>query len=208
MIVVICGVSGAGKTVIVSSLLQVFPNSGRIESYTVRLKRETDPQGEYIHVSDEEFKALDSSGFFLWKVGPFGSKYGTAKSSIKSAAEKKSRISFITLIPNIIIFDLLEKFTDSLGGVDIMYCYILSPGPDIIRKRLSKPGRDNEDMEKRIKECANWDDWAKREYLTGRIPFIFVSNDKEGDITEPANFILNSIMERIRTRMYEDKKCR
>lgn len=198
MIVVICGVSGAGKTTIVDGLLELLPVGRRIESYTTRPSRKTDPSGEYVYISEEEFERLDSIRFFLWTVGPFGSKYGTARSSVKAAVGKKNGIDVMTVVPETAV--LLKNFTDSLGGVDIMYFYILSPGLDILRRRLSKPERSNEDIEKRIRECINLDDWAKKEYLAGRIPFIFLTNDKEGDIIEPINYIFSAIIESIRNR--------
>ncbi len=203
-IVVVCGPSGAGKTMISTQLLQLFLNCRRIESYTTRAKRDSDPPGEYVYLSEWEFDKLDREGYFLWSVGPFGNKYGTAKSSLINTTGKND-MGIMILVPNPIILGLLRDFAKS-NGIDLIHFYFISPGQDVLRKRLSKPDRSNEDIEKRIKECLEWDSWALREYASQRINFGFIANDKEGDITQPVNSMFNIIVRRMLEASEKDRK--
>ncbi|MDP3696974.1 MAG: hypothetical protein Q8R55_02970 [Candidatus Taylorbacteria bacterium] len=187
MIVVISGASGAGKTTIAKYILQVFINARMLESHTVRLARESDALGEYVYISKLKFFVLWLFRFFLWTVKIHGINYGTAKLSVLAAALKKSSIFLMVLTP--FVLEKLNRFARR-QGIDILYFYILSPGPEVLRERLLKRGDKPEEVERRVQDCLDWDEKVKA--MTD-IPFIFLRN--EGDITEAANTVIAHLIE-------------
>ena len=77
---VVVAPSGAGKTSLVSELLQRDPNVKLSMSYTTRAPREGEVEGvDYYFVSREQFEKMIGAGEFLEHANVYGNYYGTSK---------------------------------------------------------------------------------------------------------------------------------
>jgi len=81
---VISAPSGAGKTTLVRELLEQDPNVTFSVSFTTRLPRTGEKDGEdYFFVSEEEFKQMVKDGHFLEHARVFDNYYGTSKGQVR-----------------------------------------------------------------------------------------------------------------------------
>ncbi len=177
MVVTISGASGAGKTTIEKILLKRLANAEVVVSITERKRRGNDNPDEYKYVSKLWFRFLDKSGAFLWTVNIHGNWYGTLKSSVKKALKKYDKISLMILVPDRVknLWDYArEKVLEEL----VISFYILSPSPEILRKRLEVRGDSELEITKRIKDCEKWD----AEALASDLSYIFIRNDDRVEI--------------------------
>lgn len=172
MIVTISGASGAGKTTIERSLLKRLANAEVVVSVTTRDKRDNDNPGEYKYVSKWWFKLLDKLGAFLWTVNIHGNWYGTLESSVRKALKSYDDISIMILVP-----DRVKNFWDYAREKDleelVISFYILSPSPEVLRKRLEARGDSELEITERIKDCEKWNEEA----LASDLLYIFIRND-------------------------------
>ncbi|MDQ3026971.1 MAG: guanylate kinase [Pseudomonadota bacterium] len=77
---VVVAPSGAGKTSLVSELLQRDPNVKLSMSYTTRAPREGEVEGvDYYFVPREQFEKMIGAGEFLEHANVYGNYYGTSK---------------------------------------------------------------------------------------------------------------------------------
>src|SRR3989344_8004502 len=153
-IITLTGASGSGKTSIFKALQSINPRLQLIESYTTRKPRGTDLPGEYVYMeSQEKFSKLKAEGKFLWDVGEHNNAYGTLKESVDQALRADTP-KIMLLVPKSV--PLLMARTDK-----VIPFYILSPGEEILRKRLQKRGDKPEEIEKRISDCRDWDAEAR-----------------------------------------------
>ncbi len=174
MIVTLTGVSGAGKTTIANHLLTGLPKAKRVVSYTTRKSRETDPSGEYAHLSHNDFMKMDMSGRFLWTVQVHGDTYGTAVKSVDEALSDGGTVYVMVLVS--VRIDILRSYAQATAkGNKIKSFYVLSPRPEVLRERLEKRGDDKESIESRLADCVEWDSTARN----STIPYVFVKNDKD-----------------------------
>lgn len=169
-IIAISGVSGVGKTTLLEHLLQMTGTT-LIESLTTRRGRGRDRPGEFRTITSSEFKRNKAEGKFLWTADVHGEQYGTPKSSVDQAFEDRE----LSLM--VIKFNCAATLLDYASGIgcvgNILPIYVLSPGEEIIRKRLLARGDDPRDVEKRIAECKTWDKEAAKlkyrfRFLTNR----------------------------------------
>src|SRR3989344_5336061 len=157
VIVTVTGASGVGKTSVLKQLLADDAELRLIQSITTRNPRLSDIPGEYCYVSDKEFSVLEKRGAFLWAVSVHGSRYGTMKSDVDHALEKEEDVFLIILVPERV--ETLKAYSP-LGRV--VSLYIASPPPDVLLARLRLRGDSEESIERRIRDCADWDGMMKR----------------------------------------------
>ena len=129
--------SGAGKSSLVTALLQQRPDIRLSVSYTTRPPRAGEIEGrEYHFVTRERFEALIAAGEFLEHAEVYGNLYGTSKNWIESTRASGADV-------------LLEIDWQGAKQVrrlfaDTTYIYILPPSIDVLRERLEKRGKDSQ----------------------------------------------------------------
>ncbi len=163
----ISGASGAGKTTLMEALIARFPEKFHaFESVTTREMRESD-KDTYVHVSPEKFEEWEREGKFAWTADIHGIRYGTTRQSIEESLHDY-RTSIFPIVP-----DIVAKLQEIVGKEKIFSIYILSCPPHDLRKRLTDRGDTADSIERRITDCALWDEQARKSH----VPFHFVAND-------------------------------
>mgnify|MGYP001564620929 CR=1 FL=1 len=175
MIITLTGASGVGKTTIAGELLKNLPvNAQMVPSYTIRKFRKprpTDLPGEYKYVTRFWFWLLNATGSFLWTVYPHGNSYGTTKRWVIRALRDDNTVYVMILFDAIKKLNIFAEKTDFSNK--IFSFYILSPPDEILKERLRSRGDKENEVEKRLKDCAKWDSEAK----ASGIPYEFVKNE-------------------------------
>ncbi len=185
-ILTVSGASGTGKTILAKHLISLGPEYRMIESVTTRTQRPRDTPGEFLHLTDEEFKEMEDNKKFLWTATVHDTHYGTLKESVgKALLQDHVSIMVITIDCT----RPLNEFATFLAR-HIKCLYILSPGKDILRKRLSERGESPEKIDQRLIECQNWDEEARRLAEPGTH---FITNDgtREEFFTEVRKILTN-----------------
>ena len=135
-VLVIAGPSGAGKTVIATSIVEKHPEFTFLRSGTTRPKRGDAHDDEYLYYTVEEFEKAIANGEMAEHAIYGGNMYGTPHSEVERA-HNEGKIPLLVL---------------DLNGVDAPYhnplintCAVyLYADKDVIYSRLV--GRDGKDM--------------------------------------------------------------
>ncbi|MEW6616228.1 MAG: guanylate kinase [Thermodesulfobacteriota bacterium] len=147
LLYIISAPSGAGKTSLCREVVKFFPNLYHSVSYTTRLPRPGEKDGEdYRFVSKEKFQEMINDRRFVEWAEIHGNRYGTTIDSLKEYRHKGIDI----------ILDI-----DGQGGrqlkneyPDGIYVFILPPSLKDLEERLRLRSTDsNEDIEKRLKSA-------------------------------------------------------
>jgi guanylate kinase len=154
LLVAVAAPSGAGKTTLCVRMAEVFPALTYAVSYTTRPPRPGEVNGRNYHfVAPERFRAMVSAGAFLEWAEVHGHFYGT---------------------PKVGVMDLLATGHDVLLDLDVqgvetikalgepgVFCLILPPSFEVLRRRLEERGKDSPaDIDRRmtiaVKELARF----------------------------------------------------
>jgi len=147
LLFIISAPSGAGKTSLCKKVVKFFPNLYHSVSYTTRLPRPGEKDGEdYLFVSKDKFQEMIDDGRFVEWAEIHGNRYGTTIDSLKEYRHKGIDI----------ILDI-----DGQGGrqlkneyPDGIYVFILPPSRKDLEERLRLRSTDSdEDIEKRLKNA-------------------------------------------------------
>lgn len=85
-LLLIIGPTAVGKSSIIEKVLDDYPEMVDIITYTTRPMRAGEFEGNPYHfVSEEQFKTLEASGFFLETANVHGRLYGTPRDQIERA---------------------------------------------------------------------------------------------------------------------------
>jgi guanylate kinase len=141
---IICAPSGAGKTSLVSALLEREPEIDLSISYTTRAPRRGETDGlSYHFVSRDDFLAMASRGEFLESAEVHGNLYGTSQAWISGRrAEGKD-----------IVLEIDWQGAAQVRGLipDAVGVFILPPSLEVLRRRLIGRGQDSaEVIERRL----------------------------------------------------------
>ena len=97
-VLVIAGPSGAGKTVVATSIVNSHPEFTFLRSGTTRAKRGDAHDDEYLYYTEEEFKAAIANGEMAEHAIYGGNMYGTPNSELDRAfSEGKTPLLVIDL---------------------------------------------------------------------------------------------------------------
>jgi guanylate kinase len=81
---VVCGPSGAGKNSVIERAMQILPGLSYSVSYTTRLRRNGEVNGEdYHYTTHQAFDRLVSEGEMVEHVTYLGDQYGTSRAQIR-----------------------------------------------------------------------------------------------------------------------------
>ena len=158
ILVVVSAPSGAGKTTLVKHLRKQNPEIVYSVSWTTRLARSNEKNGEdYLFVSETEFLQCQQQAGFVESAQVHGYWYGTPKGFIQEQLSQGKDV----------ILDI-----DVQGGQQIrklfpkavMIC-IVPPSLDVLRNRLKNRKQDDEKViEKRLKVAQSEFQEAKKGY--------------------------------------------
>lgn len=183
-ILVISGPSAAGKTTVMTRILELF--DGRFEyirSATTRGKRGDSHDDEYLYLTRDEFLNLVSSNGILEYMEYGGNLYGTPRSEIE-------RIFASGRIP-LLILDLVgvESLKSKLGRDSVFSVYVYEDLSVIDERLLSRYERKESDK----RSCEERMAQNRRDYLS--LPDKAQNFDlalKNTTVTETAENILSA----------------
>ena len=160
LVFIISAPSGAGKTTLVRKVMEQVPNLRFSVSYTTRLPRSNEREGEDYHfVSRVAFQAMVERGEFLEWAEVLGGRYGTPL--INPQDLESEGVDLILDIDTQGARKVAERVNDPV------LIYILPPSFKTLRERLFKRGLDSPELIEfrlanacRDMEEANWYHYA------------------------------------------------
>jgi guanylate kinase len=151
-LIVVSAPSGAGKTTLVSHLLETIPDLAFSVSATTRAPRPGETNGkDYFFITETQFKAAVSTGDLLeWEEVYNGTFYGTLKSEVNRMLNSGFHV----------VFDV-----DVVGGLNIkkhfgrraLAIFISPPSVEVLEERLINRRTDQADKIKQRIEKARWE---------------------------------------------------
>ena len=157
---VISAASGAGKTSLVSAVVQQVPGVEVSVSHTTRAPREGETDGVNYHFVDKEkFEAMVEAGDFFESATVFGNMYGTSRQHIQQQLLEGRDV--------ILEIDWQGARQIRRQLSDCRSIYILPPSIAVLRERLTSRGQDNEAViNKRMQQAiSEMSHYAEFEYL-------------------------------------------
>ena len=157
---VISAASGAGKTTLVSAMLQQVSDIEVSVSHTTRIPREGEVDGVNYHFVDKaKFQEMVEAGAFFESAEVFGNMYGTSRQHLQEQL----------LNGKDVILEIDWQGARQIRKLitDCKSIYIAPPSITALRQRLSKRGQDNEAViNKRMREAVSeMSHYAEYEYL-------------------------------------------
>ena len=157
---VISAASGAGKTTLVSAMLQQVSDIEVSVSHTTRVPREGEVDGVNYHfVNKAKFQEMVEAGAFFESAEVFGNMYGTSRQHIQEQLLKGKDV--------ILEIDWQGARQIRQLITDCKSIYIAPPSITTLRERLSKRGQDDEVViNKRMCEAVSeMSHYVEYEYL-------------------------------------------
>jgi guanylate kinase len=146
---VISAASGAGKTTLVSAVLQQVSDIVVSVSHTTRAPREGEVDGVNYHfINKEKFEAMVEAGDFFESASVFGNMYGTSQQHIQQQLLKGKDV----------ILEIDWQGARQIRQLvsDCKSIYILPPSIAALRERLASRGQDDEVViNKRMREAVS-----------------------------------------------------
>lgn len=147
LFIVVSAPSGTGKTSVCQQLMKKWPDLKFSVSYTTRLPRSDEKDGEGYHfISETLFREMIAQGEFAEWVENFGNLYGTARSTVDSSLGMGYDI----------LIDVEPRGAKKLkqtfpGGI---FVFLLPPSWEELHNRLVKRGGDREEaIKKRLQQA-------------------------------------------------------
>jgi guanylate kinase len=145
LLFVITGVSGGGKSTLISHIIEKYDFSFSI-SYTTRKPREgEEDKKDYYFIDEKRFKRMIEKDEFIEWANVYGNLYGTSKKEINELFKKNKNI----------ILDLDIQGTNNIKKLypDSIAIFILTKSIAVLKERLLKRGeRDFETRVMKIKQ--------------------------------------------------------
>lgn len=142
---VVAAPSGAGKTSLTRALLEREPGIRLSVSYTTRLPRPGEREGEDYHfVTPERFWALQAAGEFLEHAKVHGNWYATGANWLRAQVAKGQDV--------LLEIDWQGALQVRKLVADSVHIFILPPSLASLEERLLRRGQDDEDtIARRVK---------------------------------------------------------
>lgn len=146
---VITAPSGAGKTSLVSALVDSQPNICVSVSHTTRAPRPGEKNGiNYHFVSNEAFIEMLGQGEFLESAEVYGHRYGTSQTWVNEKLNNGTNV----------ILEIDWQGAAQIRNLNPKACFIfiLPPSLESLRARLEKRGQDDTDtIEARMRQAVS-----------------------------------------------------
>ncbi len=184
-IIVICGPTAVGKTVVIQQVLQKIAQLRTGITYTTRPPREKMTEDKVMrHITRAEFETKIASNDFLEWAEYNGNYYGTSTESISAQSET-------ALLLNLEIrgsLQIKEKYPESL------LLFIAPENLEQIKERLERRNLVPEELASRLQAAA--------ECLAGKSSFDQIIINRQGKVEET----VEQIVRLIQTYLILDKK--
>ena len=145
MLVILSGVSGAGKDTIKKELLKRMDDVITLPSFTSREKRLTEEEGvQYHFITKEEFEEKIKNGDFYEYDVHHGNYYGTSRELLNEKIEQGK------IIVKDIEVNGTENLIKLLGRDTRIVTIFLKVGKEELKKRLFERGDNAQDIELRL----------------------------------------------------------
>lgn len=161
LMLVLSSPSGAGKTTIARSLLEVEPELTLSVSVTTRPKRPSEVDGVHYHFIDRAtFDRMVEDGTLLEHAEVYGHGYGTPAAAVEGALDAGRDV----------LFDIDWQGAQQLRqqvSQDIVTMFILPPSTDELARRLKKRAEDTDEVVARrlAQVAADVTHWAEYDYV-------------------------------------------
>jgi len=157
---IISAPSGAGKTSLISKLLESLTDAEMAVSHTTRAPREGEIDGKHYHfISADEFLNDVHEDKFLEHANVFGNHYGTSKAAVDSLLEKGVDV----------ILEIDWQGADQVRKLmpDALTIFILPPSREELERRLRGRGTDDDEViAKRLAQsCDDMKHYPKFDYI-------------------------------------------
>ncbi len=157
---IISAPSGAGKTSLISKLLETIDDAEMAVSHTTRQPREGEVDGKHYHfISADEFLNDVHEDKFLEHANVFGNHYGTSKEAVDSLLDKGVDV----------ILEIDWQGADQVRKLmqDALSIFVLPPSRKELERRLRGRGTDSDEViAKRLAQsCDDMTHYNKFDYL-------------------------------------------
>ena len=146
---IISAASGAGKTTLVSAVLEQVADLEVSVSHTTRAPREGEVDGVNYHFVDKDtFEAMVENSEFIENATVFGNMYGTSRQHIQEQLLKGKDV----------ILEIDWQGARQIRQLisDCKSVYIVPPSTAALRQRLTSRGQDDEGViSRRMREAIN-----------------------------------------------------
>jgi guanylate kinase len=194
LVFVISAPSGTGKTTLVKEVIQQLPGLQFSVSFTTRLPRPNEREGEDYHfVSHAVFQRMVEKNEFLEWAEVLGNRYGTPRPDLKKLESEE-----IDLILDVDT----QGAKKAMKGIDQpILIYLLPPSLKVLRERLLNRGVDSLEMVKF--RLSN----ARKDIEEAYWYHYVIVNDRIGDAIEKLkSIIISERCRRNKNLMIEENK--
>lgn len=175
---VISSPSGAGKSSLISALLQRHSDMQVSVSHTTRAPRPGEENGVHYHFCNvDDFKHLiDQDGFYEW-AEVFGNYYGTSKQAIQTQLEQGIDV----------FLDIDWQGAQQMRDIvpDIISLFILPPSREELERRLNSRGQDSSEVIAKRMQQAQSEMSHYNEY-----DFVLINDDFEQTLNDFEQIVL------------------
>jgi guanylate kinase len=165
--VVVTGPQGAGKTSLVTLLIQANPALfEKSISFTTRQPREGEVNGkDYFFVTEDEFKKELTKGAFTECNTFEGNHYGIHRGKLNDIIAR-GKVCLMDI-------DVAGSRRVIENGLDAHFLYIAPPSPEELRGRLLRRGFSEEEVQLKVSKAA-----AEAELVRGIDKYIHITNSE------------------------------
>jgi guanylate kinase len=178
--------SGSGKSTLVKRILQADSRLDFSISFTTRLPRGTERDGEnYHYIGRHEFEARIERNEFLEHAQVFGNYYGTHLSVLDQARDNRHDLVLDIDVQG--ARQLKDRIPDAVS------IFILAPSREILERRLRARSEDSDEViGRRLREAAN----EIRNYAA--YDYILINDDVEESVKKLQAIIAAERLRRVR----------
>jgi guanylate kinase len=147
-IIVLLGGSGSGKSTLDNFLRKQSSRVQPVTSITTRARRESDADGDYDYLSQEEFVEFARQNRMLWQSQYGEHWYGSSEQSVLDTLNSATKIGTMILVPE--VFEIFTNYLQSIDKLKDVYFYYIETSDEARKSRLNRREGDEEVFLKRL----------------------------------------------------------